>query len=312
MNVPLALAAAAVALGWVWPRWMLRHQHGFDPRIAMVAWPCAQLLFVAGVISAAVTLIIPGHATTFLSSLLGQCWDSLAHATPAAGESLVGAVGATAVLAAAAGVAIQIVGRLHRQRCHRRRLSDTITLTGFRLPEYPDVWWLDDERPVAFCLPGRGARIAASTGLWSSLTARELTAVLAHERAHSQHRHHMIIAWAESVGATMALVPLFHRGARTVRGLSEQAADAAAASRYGGATVASALIKLANTPDRAEPPPHSLAAAHGSLACRLDRLNQRTPGSPITGGVGVAAATLLCVVGPALAVTAALGLLTCS
>lgn len=312
MNVPFALIAAAVALGWVWPTWMTRHQHRIDPRLAMAAWPAVQLLFAMASVGAAVTLLVPGHATTFMSSLVDQCLNSLAHTTPAAGESVAGVAVSVALLVALSAVSVRIVQRRNAQRDRRQQLSDTICLTGFQLPGFPDVWWLDDDRPVAFCLAGPRTRIGASTGLFGFLTDNELDAVLSHERAHARMRHHTIIVWAEACGRTLAAVPLFRHGALSVRGLSEQAADAAAASAHGRTTVASALIKLANAPRQATPPRGSLAAAHGNLGFRLDTLTGRGHRSHRSACLHIAAITTACVLAPAVTITMILGTLTCS
>lgn len=311
MNLPLALVGTAVTLGWVWPVWMVRHQHRFDPRLAMAVWPAVQLLCALAVVGVAVTLLLPGHASSFMSSLVGQCLDSLAHATPAAGESAAGAVGAVALVVAVGCVSLRIVQRRSAQRARRQQLSDTICLTGFQLPGFPDVWWLDDDRPVAFCLSGPRTRIGASTGLFGRLGIDELHAVLSHERAHARMRHHTTIVWAEACGRTLAAVPLFRFGAQSVRGLSEQAADAAAAASHGRATVASALIKLASAPP-APMPPGSLGAAQGSVGFRLDTLTGRAPRSTFRSSLHIAAITTLCVVAPAAVVVAALSVLTCS
>ncbi|WP_045825067.1 M56 family metallopeptidase [Williamsia herbipolensis] len=312
MNVPFAFIATAGALGWVWPTWMIRHQHRIDPRLAMAAWPTAQVLFALVSVGAAVTLLVPGHATSFVSSLVGRCLNSLAHTTPAAGENVAGAAGSVALLVVFSCVFVRILRRRNAQRDRREQLSDTIFLTGFQLPGFPDVWWLDDDRPVAFCLAGPRTRIGASTGLFGFLNDNELDAVLSHERAHARMRHHTTIVWAEACGRTLSAIPLFRYGAQSVRGLSEQAADAAAASAHGPMTVASALIKLASAPRQATPPRGSLAAAQGNLGFRLNTLTRQGQRSHLSASLHIAAITTACVLAPAATVTMVLATLTCS
>ena len=50
---------------------------------------------------------------------------------------------------------------------------------------------LDDPAPRAFAVPGRPGRIAMSTGLLRVLRRDQRRAVLAHERSHLRHRHHL-------------------------------------------------------------------------------------------------------------------------
>ncbi len=65
------------------------------------------------------------------------------------------------------------------------RLAATLSAHGEELAV------LDDPAPVAYAVPGRPGRIMASTGLLRALDAGERRAVLAHERSHLRHRHHL-------------------------------------------------------------------------------------------------------------------------
>lgn len=50
---------------------------------------------------------------------------------------------------------------------------------------------LPGEEPVVFSAPGRGGRIAISSGMLAALSPKERCALLAHERAHLNLRHHL-------------------------------------------------------------------------------------------------------------------------
>lgn len=50
---------------------------------------------------------------------------------------------------------------------------------------------VDDPVPLACTVPGRPGRIVLSTGLLRVLDAQQRRAVLAHERTHLRHRHHL-------------------------------------------------------------------------------------------------------------------------
>ena len=57
---------------------------------------------------------------------------------------------------------------------------------------------IDDEHPAVYCLPGR-RRIVMTTGALRCLDARQLEAVLAHERAHLSGRHHLVLTFANAL-----------------------------------------------------------------------------------------------------------------
>jgi Zn-dependent protease with chaperone function len=80
-------------------------------------------------------------------------------------------------------------------------------------------------RPVAYCVPGRPAAIVLSTGALALLDPAQLTAVLAHERAHLAGRHHLLISLTRVLATTFPAVPLFTRGPAEVARLAEMCAD---------------------------------------------------------------------------------------
>lgn len=77
---------------------------------------------------------------------------------------------------------------------------------------------LDHRTAVAYCIPGLRPRIVVSSGVLKALEAEELTAVLAHERAHVRGHHDLVVqpfvAWQQAfpflpaAGAALAAVDL--------------------------------------------------------------------------------------------------------
>ena len=100
-------------------------------------------------------------------------------------------------------------------------------------------------RPAAYCVPGRPAPIVVTSGALAVLDAPQLTAVLAHERAHLAGRHHRHRTDPRPDRGFPA-VPLFTRGAAEVARLTEMCADDAAARREGRAPLAAALLAIAS------------------------------------------------------------------
>jgi Zn-dependent protease with chaperone function len=103
---------------------------------------------------------------------------------------------------------------------------------------------LDDPRPAAYCVAGRPAAIVVTSGALTVLDPPQLRAVLAHERAHLAHGHHVLATVTRALAAALP-VPLFTRGAAEVARLAEMSADDTAARASGRPALAAALIAIA-------------------------------------------------------------------
>jgi Zn-dependent protease with chaperone function len=172
-----------------------------------------------------------------------------------------------------------------------------------------------------YCVPGRPPTIVVTTGALAVLEPGQLTAVLAHERAHLAGRHHLLLALTRSLAAVAPFVPLFARGAVEVARLAEMLADDSAARRGGAQgrrTLLTALLAMAGgtaAPRPASPalatlaPASWLPATGGVVATRVRRLAE--PPAPALRAryrltlaaltLAIAAATVLV---PALAIAA--------
>nr|WP_248782549.1 M48 family metalloprotease [Lentzea albidocapillata] len=92
-----------------------------------------------------------------------------------------------------------------------------LRLAGRREPGAHPTVWLDHDRPLAFSLPGKPGLVVATEGLRRHLTPEEVDAVLDHERAHLNGRHHLLVAAADAVAAALPILPLFKRAASSIR-----------------------------------------------------------------------------------------------
>lgn len=88
----------------------------------------------------------------------------------------------------------------------------------------------DHEQPFAFTLPGRGGQVVLSTGLTDMLDEAEQQVVLAHERAHANHRHDRYLLTAQLAAA---VIPLLRPLAGRLQFSLERWADEAAVVRCG-------------------------------------------------------------------------------
>ena len=91
-----------------------------------------------------------------------------------------------------------------------------------------------------------------TTGALARLSAKQLEAVLLHERAHMSGRHHLIIALATAIGRTIPRIRLLAYAERETRRLVELIADDAAVAHTGAPTVAAALAVIGTRPHRPE------------------------------------------------------------
>jgi Zn-dependent protease with chaperone function len=158
---------------------------------------------------------------------------------------------------------------------------------------------LDDPRPAAYCVAGRPAAIVVTSGALAVLDPPQLSAVLAHERAHLAHGDHVLHTLTQGLAAAFPGVPLFTRGAAEVARLTEMAADDTAARANGRRTLVEALLAIATgtavswpgtarTPGPGAPVPGgALSAATHAIPARVERLLR--PSSPARSALFAAA-----------------------
>jgi Zn-dependent protease with chaperone function len=136
---------------------------------------------------------------------------------------------------------------------------------------------LDLSDRQALAVPGRPGRIVLSTGLLRALDAGQRRAVLAHERSHLRHHHHL----HQSITRISAAAnPLLHRLPAAVGLACERWADEDAAQTCRRNTVADALTRAAADQTRSSflAGGTVLAAAETEVAVRIGAL--RRPSQP--------------------------------
>jgi beta-lactamase regulating signal transducer with metallopeptidase domain len=296
MTVALTLLAGAVVVGWFVPdvllRVALRHH---DPLLLIVAW----LVSTAGVLLAAATgvllLLLPDHGPgASLLAAAHSCWSAIQHGSPPRVEEIAGLVGVALLVAFAARLVVVSVRGFRKRRRKREKSLDVLRLVARPVAGPEDILWLAHDEPLAFSMAGRPGVVVATEGLTRHLDAGAVAAVLAHERAHLTGRHHLLVAIADAVHATLPFVPLFRQAPKAIRDLVELAADVTAARDCGPAAVRTALLKVS----RHGAPSTSLAMAHDAVELRLARLRHtsRQPGGLrriVACGLAAATATIL-------------------
>jgi len=258
----LLLAAGAPALAGA--RWPDR-----APRLAIAAWFTVTGSAVASVILGGLALLVPTvRVSGGLARLLAACVMALRAQYAHPGGAAMAGAGTVLALAVTARVGWCAAATLARAAAARRRHRLALRVAGRPDPALGAVV-VDHAQPAAWCLPGASRSVVVTTAAVAALDDSQLTAVLAHERAHQRGRHHLLVSLAGSLAAAFPRVPAFGRAHEQVARLTELLADDAAARVSHRLTVAEALLALgAPAPAAAA----ALGAGGSTAAARIRRL----------------------------------------
>ncbi len=303
MRPALLVAGYALSVAWCAPPVLMRLTgHGISPRLGLAAWATAMASVLASALVALQFLVRaaitgwPGLAEAVCRSVAGGACAPAVYRS-AAFELGLGLAAVAAALAVTAAACVQQGQR--RTRAH----ADVARMTGRRLPGVSTAVVLDAAQRAAYCVPGRPATIVVTSAALAVLDPAQLTAVLAHERAHLAGRHHLLIALTRALAASFPAVPLLTRGPTEVARLAELRADDAAARRSGRPALITALLAMGT--GTAVP-----AAALAATACAVTARVQRLLEPPRRArraryGLALLMVTLPLALGPALAVALA-------
>lgn len=242
------------------------------PRVAALAW----LGVLAGTIASATGMVAVvstgrrglGHRA---AEWLANCW----HHHDGTGGPVSYLLNA-ALLGGALATVWVVVTRYRRTLAHRRRHQEALQFVVRVSGDLDDMCILDHPLPVVYCVPSRMRPIVVSSGALDQLENSQLQAVLAHERAHLHHRHHLLLTTVDALAAALGWLPTFREARQCLPLLLEMSADEIAARIWGRDAVAMALQKLTLGPSPAGGLP-----AGGSDASQLGRRLARLETSPI-------------------------------
>lgn len=273
MTVAFTLAVSAGLVALLSP-WVLNHrlarQVGPTTRLAGWLGSAASLMFL--LVSVVVVLAWPRHAPAEgVAETVLRCLATATHTiTPWVDEG-VAALGAASLVLVLARTAV-VGGRGLRVRAaSSRRHQDVLDVVGRRDGSRTGVVWLAHHVPLAYSIGGRRPTIVVTDGLATHLSRDELTAVLAHERAHIAGHHHVILSCAQALARALPRLTLAARAPDAVATLVELAADRAAARATDARTVRSALTRVAAFAPVA--PSAALGLASHALEHRLEALD---------------------------------------
>jgi Zn-dependent protease with chaperone function len=183
----------------------------------------------------------------------------------------------------------------------RRRQRELLALLAYGDPKVPGALVVDYPAAAAYCLPGIRSQIVVSVGTLDLLAPAELTAVLAHERAHLRARHDLVLIPFTSLRRAVPRSRVIAQSYRTVALLVEMMADDHALRVRGlvARELATALLRF-GTAVTDGAPAGALAAAEGELTARVSRLLTPPPPMPRAAQAAVVLAAGLLVALPLL------------
>jgi len=226
MDIPAlssAVALAFVAIFLAWPAPIVLSRAAWPARAparALILW---QIIALAGGFS-----------------MIGALWlifDVFFPAHP----WLSGIPAAALAIYLLAHLAITIA-RFERQR---RRHLQLLLLLSEPDPTRKRTVVLDDSAPVAYCLPrGVGSVTVLSKGLFDALDDDELAAVIAHERAHVEQRHEVLLVSFKAWRSALPWFPIAARAEGEVEALVEMLADDQARRTQPDEVLARAILQV--------------------------------------------------------------------
>jgi Zn-dependent protease with chaperone function len=277
----VVLGALALALAWPVPvalstaRWPSR-----SPATALALW---QGIALGGGLAMIGSLLAFGAAPggslvgaarallpAFLAGPIPEGFGVLQIA------SLTLAVGLTVHLA------LNLATTAVRAERSRRRLHRMVDLLADPTDDASGARVLSHPIPLAYCVPGLRTATVITEGLVDLLDADQLRAVIAHERAHLDQFHHLVLLAFRAWHQALPWFPIANRAERAVALLTEMLADDRARRELGAGPLRAALVRVGAA---GEPGPYADTGGvnpdAGMLEQRLARLEpERHPLDP--------------------------------
>ncbi|WP_394552123.1 M56 family metallopeptidase [Agromyces sp. MMS24-JH15] len=272
LTASVLLAAVAIALAWPVPVALARASWpARAPGPALALW---QAIALGGGITMIGSLLVFGAAPA--GSLPAAAAALLPHLFAGSlpqGFSLVHLGALTLAIALAVHLALNLALTAGRAERERRRQHQLIALLSDPLPGSPHTRVLPHSAPLAYCVPGIRTATVLTDGLVAALDDRQLAAVVAHERAHLEQFHHVVLVAFRAWHSALPWFPIANRAERAVTQLTEMLADDRARHEAGDDALGSALRLLGSD---AEPGAYAdaggIAPDRAMLDARLERL----------------------------------------
>lgn len=272
------LVLAAVPRRLAGAPWVLR-----SPGLALLLWQAIGLSAGLLALETAMTVALAPAGSTHAEAVSAVAAGDLGRLPIWAGLALGLAVllllRLLSVLLGSAAVTL-------RSRRDNRVLVD---LVATRNPLLAGTRVVDSELPVAYCLPGLRPRVVLSRGALSLLADAEIRAVLAHEEAHVDQRHDLVVLPFVALRSTFPRLRVVRTAVAEVALLVEALADDRAVRTHDRTVLARALYKVGT----AGAPAGGLPAAGSGVLLRAQRLLDPPSRLPLRTRLVVLGATAL-------------------
>ena len=243
------LAVLAIVLAWPVPILLSRASWpARSPFTAMLLWQAIALAGGLSMIGAMLVYGLEPIGENLISGLRGLAGMVLFNApTTALGFWHLFALSAAALLTA--HLVFTLLLTYYKIERQRRRHRELLELLAAPSADAARTVVISHDSPVAYCLPG-GARSVTvlSDGLMAALEPAELRAVLSHENAHLNQRHHLLLwafaAWRQA----LPWLPTTRLAQEAVNSLIEMLADDVALKSESKATLIKAIAIVASGP----------------------------------------------------------------
>lgn len=240
------LALLSVLLAWPIPvalsrsRWPSR-----APGLALLVWQAIAVAGVLSVVGALLTFGVSGLGDTLLRGL-SYLAHALAEGTVPEGLGAAHIFSLSVAVLFAGHLLLSLSTTFFKAEKERRRQHDLIALLSSHSAQIPGTRVLEHALPIAYCLPGAFRTATVLTdGLMRMLSKDELSAVVAHERAHLVQQHHLLLLAFRAWRKALPWFPIATRTSSSVGLLVEMAADDAAATSVSSDAVISAIVTVA-------------------------------------------------------------------
>lgn len=260
-------AAAAVALALLLltvllpSRLALADWPSRAPATALALWQAVGLAGGLLAVLAAVTLALAPAGDTHVAAVRALAAGDAALPWWAVASGTAGVL----LVARLLSVLLTSTARTLRDRRDNRVLVD---LVATRNPLLAGTRVVDHDLPLAYCLPGLRPRVVLSRGVLDLLRDDEVRAVLAHETAHVEQRHDLVVLPFVALGRTFPRLRPVRTAQDEVALLVEMLADDRATRRHPREVLARALYKVG----AAQVPPGGLGAGGDGVLLRAQRL----------------------------------------
>jgi len=276
--VVAALITLMIALAWPVPRLMAGlTTFRRAPRAALFVWQATAISAVLAALFA---------APSALPYLLGPSYTVRDHAVETGVAVLATGLVAGRLLTSGHRVGTQLRANRRRHRALVDLLAAPQEQPAGRRGGHMRV--IEHPTPTAYCVPGVRRRVVLTQGTLDALPEQELTAVLAHERAHLVARHDLILEFFTVVHEAVPPFVRSEAALREVNLLIEVLADRAAVRAAGVMATARAIVGMASGGVK----PEGTLAMGSSPSSARARIELLEPG-PVAGLPPKVAAVLM-------------------